>query len=209
MFTIAAYNNPYLRIGQSTLQAVLSIGLDANVALAPAPLALAIVLDRSGSMDGAKMRATRDGAVKVVQALEPTMSFMVVTFNDTARVIFGPAPGTGIDPLLGGTQTWKLSHWRFIKKDEKERENTLYVYRLSIPYNHLFVKKDHFLSVLLVFQSLLDSDIPKKNVFVFDCKTLRCSQRSLFLPLFCSEKITFPTPSSLSVPQKLSMGALS
>src|SRR5262245_8012223 len=80
-----------------------------------------------------------------------------------------PAGVSGIDPILGGTQTWKLSHWRFIKNDEKERENTLYVYRLSIPYNHLFVKKDHFLSVLLVFQSLLDSDIPKKNAFVFDC----------------------------------------
>ncbi len=94
----------------------------------------------------------------------------------------------GIDPLLGGTQTWKLSHWRFIKNDEKERENTLYVCRLSIPYNHLFVKKDLFLSVLLVFQSILDSDIPKKNVIAFDCKTLRCSQRWLFLPLFCSER---------------------
>src|SRR5260370_28766201 len=45
-----------------------------------------------------------------------------------------------VDPLLGGTQTWKLSHWRNIKRDEKERKDTLYVYILSIPYNHLFVK---------------------------------------------------------------------
>ncbi len=94
MFTINAYNNPYLRIGQSTLQTVLSIGLDANVALAPAPLALAIALDRSGSMDGPKMAAARNGALKVVQALEPAMTFMVVTFSDYARVIFGPATGT-------------------------------------------------------------------------------------------------------------------
>src|SRR5882762_11450417 len=48
----------------------------------------------------------------------------------------------GIDPLLGGTQTWKLSHWRFIKRDEKERKDMLYVYILSIPYNHLFVKRE-------------------------------------------------------------------
>lgn len=94
MFKMDAYNNPYLQIGQSTLQAVLSIGLDTNVALAPAPLALAIVLDCSASMNGPKMRAARDGAVKVVQALEPTMVFMVVAFSNTARVIFGPAPGT-------------------------------------------------------------------------------------------------------------------
>ena len=94
MFTINAYNNPYLLIGQSTLQSVLSIGLDANVALAPAPLALAIVLDRSGSMDGPKIAAARNGAVKVVQALEPAMTFLVVTFSDYAWVIFGPATGT-------------------------------------------------------------------------------------------------------------------
>lgn len=94
MFTINAYNNPYLQIGQSTLQAVLSIGLDANVAIAPAPLALAIALDRSGSMSGPKIAAARNGAVKVIQALEAGMTFMVVTFSDSAQVIFGPATGT-------------------------------------------------------------------------------------------------------------------
>jgi uncharacterized protein YegL len=83
-----------LRLGQNTMQAVLSIGLDSNVALAPAPLALAIALDRSGSMEGPKIRAARDGAIKVVQALDPSMSFMVLTFNDNARIIFGPAMGT-------------------------------------------------------------------------------------------------------------------
>ena len=94
----------------------------------------------------------------------------------------------GIDPLLGGTQTWKLSHWRFIKRDEKERKDMLYLYRLSIPYNHLFVKKNHLFCFLHVFQSQLDCNILKKNVFVSDYKTLRCSQRWLFLPLFCLER---------------------
>jgi hypothetical protein len=93
MFTINAYHNPYLRIGQNTMQAVLSLKLDPNTALAPAPLALAIVLDRSGSMEGPKMRAARDGAIKVVQALDPSMAFMTVAFNDNARVLFGPALG--------------------------------------------------------------------------------------------------------------------
>ena len=94
MFTIHTYNNPYLRVGQSTLQAVLSVGLDSNIALAPAPLALAIALDRSASMDGAKMRAAREGAIKVVAALDASISFLLVAFNENARVIYGPAPGT-------------------------------------------------------------------------------------------------------------------
>ena len=45
-------------------------------------------------MDGPKMRAAREGAVKVVQAIDESMIFMVVAFNDSARVLFGPAPGT-------------------------------------------------------------------------------------------------------------------
>ncbi|HZR38583.1 MAG TPA: VWA domain-containing protein [Ktedonobacteraceae bacterium] len=94
MFTITAYNNPYLRIGQNSMQAVLSITVDADADLAPAPLALGIALDRSASMDGEKISAARDGAIKVVQALDETMVFMVVTFNNEARILFGPASGT-------------------------------------------------------------------------------------------------------------------
>lgn len=94
MFTINAYQNPYLRLGQGTMQAALSIHVDPNAALAPAPLALAIALDHSGSMQGPKMTAARDGAIKVVQALDPTMVFLIVTFNEYAHSIFGPAQGT-------------------------------------------------------------------------------------------------------------------
>ncbi len=94
MFTINAYNNPYLRVGQTTIQAVLSVSLDRNVALGPAPLSLAVALDRSASMEGPKMRAAREGAVKVVQAIDGSMIFMVVAFNDSARVLFGPDAGT-------------------------------------------------------------------------------------------------------------------
>jgi hypothetical protein len=94
MFTLTAYNNPYLRLNQNTMQAVLSLTLDASANVAPAPLALGIALDRSGSMEGPKMRAARDGALKVVQSLDATMTFLVVTFNENARVVFGPAPAS-------------------------------------------------------------------------------------------------------------------
>ncbi len=54
MFTLAAYNNPYLRLNQNTMQAVLSLTLDAATNVAPVPLALGIALDRSGSMEGSQ-----------------------------------------------------------------------------------------------------------------------------------------------------------
>lgn len=94
MFSIKAYHNPYLYLGQNRLQAVLTITVPRDLALAPAPLALAIALDHSGSMDGAKMRAARDGAIKVVQALDENIMFMVVAFNERAKVIVAPASGT-------------------------------------------------------------------------------------------------------------------
>lgn len=94
MFSITAYNNQYLRLGQNTMQAVLSISVDASANVPPAPLALGIALDHSGSMDGEKMDAARNGAARVVQALDETMTFMLVSFNHEARILFGPAQGT-------------------------------------------------------------------------------------------------------------------
>lgn len=94
MFTIKAFHNPYLQVGQNRLQAVLTVTVPQDLTLAPAPLALAIALDHSGSMDGTKMRAARDGAIKVVQALDPTIMFMVVSFNERAKIIAAPASGT-------------------------------------------------------------------------------------------------------------------
>ncbi len=90
MFTIQAYHNPYLQVGQQRLQAVLTLQVQQGANVAPAPLALAIALDRSSSMEGAKMRAARDGAIKVVQALDQNITFMVVAFNERAKIIVPP-----------------------------------------------------------------------------------------------------------------------
>src|SRR5205809_3226464 len=68
--------------------------------------------------------------------------YCISIFLDKWLSVFPFIQRTEVDPLLGGTQTWKLSHWRFIKRDEKERKDTLYVYILSISYNHLFVKRE-------------------------------------------------------------------
>ncbi len=94
MFTLNAYHNPYLLVGQNRLQAVLNVSVAQGQTLAPAPLALAIALDRSGSMDGTKMRAARDGAIKIVQALDERITFMIVAFNERAKIIVAPCAGT-------------------------------------------------------------------------------------------------------------------
>jgi Ca-activated chloride channel family protein len=62
--------------------------------MTPAPLSLAIALDQSGSMQGPKMQAAREGAISVVQALDASMRFIVTAFNDNAHLLFGPAFAT-------------------------------------------------------------------------------------------------------------------
>lgn len=103
MFTINAYHNPYLRVGQDSMQVVLSASVDAAAQAGTAPLALGIALDRSGSMDGPKMRAALDGAIRVVQALDEGITFLVIAFNDHARLVFGPAVGNANNKQLAIT----------------------------------------------------------------------------------------------------------
>lgn len=95
MFTVTPSQNLYyLRPGQNTLQTVLSVRVDGANPSTKARLAVGIVLDRSGSMEGKKIQAAREGACKVIQALDEEMTFVVVSFNELAQVLYGPAPGT-------------------------------------------------------------------------------------------------------------------
>lgn len=94
MFSLRAYQNPYLQVGQNTVQAVISLHIDDDAQFTPAPLSLSLAIDQSASMHGAKMQAAREGAIQVVQALDETMQFMLVSFNDASRLLFGPAMGT-------------------------------------------------------------------------------------------------------------------
>jgi hypothetical protein len=45
-------------------------------------------------MEGAKIEAAKDAAIRVVQACDENTAFMVVTFNETANIIVPPSNGT-------------------------------------------------------------------------------------------------------------------
>src|ERR1039458_5784181 len=51
------------------------------------PLNLAVVLDRSGSMTGAKLEKTKQAAIQLVDRLAPNDIFSLVIFSDEARVL--------------------------------------------------------------------------------------------------------------------------
>ncbi len=54
------------------------------------PLNLAVVLDRSGSMTGAKIEKARQAAMAVLDRLGPEDYFSLVTYSDTAEVVIYP-----------------------------------------------------------------------------------------------------------------------
>ena len=51
------------------------------------PLNLAVVLDKSGSMTGAKLEKTKQAAMQLVDRLAPNDIFSLVIFSDEARVL--------------------------------------------------------------------------------------------------------------------------
>ena len=51
------------------------------------PLNLAVVLDKSGSMTGAKLEKTKQAAMQLVDRLTPKDIFSLVIFSDEARVL--------------------------------------------------------------------------------------------------------------------------
>src|ERR1051326_3579502 len=52
------------------------------------PLNLAVVLDRSGSMSGAKIEKARQAAMELVEHLEPEDFFSLISYSDRAEVVF-------------------------------------------------------------------------------------------------------------------------
>ncbi|HLZ22729.1 MAG TPA: VWA domain-containing protein [Ktedonobacterales bacterium] len=69
------------------------------------PLNFALVLDHSGSMKGAKLRAVKDAVKLVVNSMMPTDFVSIVIFDDNVRVVVPAQPATdkaGIAALVEG-----------------------------------------------------------------------------------------------------------
>ncbi|HEY9564289.1 MAG TPA: VWA domain-containing protein [Nocardioides sp.] len=81
--------------------------LEAPVALADATRAqasLQVVLDRSGSMDGAPLEGAKQALVALVRRLEPTDNFGLVTFDSSAQVVVPAGPLTDKDAVSQAIQ---------------------------------------------------------------------------------------------------------
>jgi Ca-activated chloride channel homolog len=71
------------------------------------PLNLSLVLDRSGSMSGEKLRAAREAGALLVRRLFPEDTVSVVAFDDTVQTVAPPATGheqQGLPRLIEGIE---------------------------------------------------------------------------------------------------------
>jgi Ca-activated chloride channel family protein len=73
------------------------------------PLNLAVVLDRSGSMTGAKLEKTKQAAMQLVDRLAPNDIFSLVIFSDEARVLVPAQRVEDKDALKEKSKAFRLT----------------------------------------------------------------------------------------------------
>jgi Ca-activated chloride channel family protein len=78
---------------QNAHQVGMLVTLEGETPVRRAPINVALVLDRSGSMSGAPLEAAKAAAARFAGCLAPHDRLSVVAFNDEVDTIFGPAPG--------------------------------------------------------------------------------------------------------------------
>lgn len=74
-------------------------------ATAPVPLNFCLVLDRSGSMKGAKLASMKAATKRVIETLTPQDIVSLVIFDDTVQVVLPAAPATDKAALLAQIDT--------------------------------------------------------------------------------------------------------
>lgn len=93
--------------GHYVVRALLKIEGEAPTAMNRTPLNISVVLDRSGSMHGAKLHAARDAAAMLVQRLAPEDVVSVVAYDDAVTTI----PPAAIRSIESGGSTNLSGGW--------------------------------------------------------------------------------------------------
>jgi Ca-activated chloride channel family protein len=102
---------------QNAHQVGVLVTLRGEVPLQRAPINVALVLDRSGSMSGPPLEAAKEAAKRFAACLGDHDRLTIVTFDDEVHTVFGPAPagdpaaGDAIDRIRAGGSTNLSGGW--------------------------------------------------------------------------------------------------
>jgi hypothetical protein len=94
-FTLECFQNEFLPVGASEVNAVLTVtaAADGDGALAaPGRMAEVIIIDTSGSMEGAKLRQAKQATSAAIDCIRDGAQFAVIAGDHAAHVIYPTSP---------------------------------------------------------------------------------------------------------------------
>jgi uncharacterized protein YegL len=98
-FTIESFHNPYLPMGTTRVDAVLTVTASQDEGSEStfgggSGLVIGIIVDTSGSMQGDRIEAVRHATRKAIALLRDGMFFFIIRFSSTASVVYPLSPAT-------------------------------------------------------------------------------------------------------------------
>ncbi len=92
-FKVEAFQNRHLAPGTTRVDAIVSVTADANLK-ATGELVVGFILDKSGSMSGARMASVSQAVARAIELLDERALFFVVAFDGNAYVVSREARAT-------------------------------------------------------------------------------------------------------------------
>jgi hypothetical protein len=92
-FKVEAFQNRHLAPGTARVDAILSVTADADLK-ATGELVVGFILDKSGSMTGARMDSVARAVVRAIELLDERATFFVVAFDGSGYVVSREARAT-------------------------------------------------------------------------------------------------------------------
>ena len=92
-FKVEAFQNRHLALGTTRVDAIVSVTASADLE-ATGELVVGFILDKSGSMSGARMASVAQAVVRAIELLDERALFFVVAFDGNAYVVSREARAT-------------------------------------------------------------------------------------------------------------------
>src|SRR5579871_863275 len=112
-FKMDTFHNPYLPVGTNRVDAILTVTAEGDGAMLAATLArpravVGLILDTSGSMQGARIDSVKHATRRAIQLLDESAYFFVVRFSDRASTVSTLAQATQINKAAAEAAVQRL-----------------------------------------------------------------------------------------------------
>jgi hypothetical protein len=102
-FKIEAFQNRYLPLGQTRVDAILQVTAPDDVApKGGGQLVIGFIVDKSGSMSGSRIEAVREAVGRAISLLDERAWFFVVAFDSSAQIVLGASQATEASKAAAG-----------------------------------------------------------------------------------------------------------